>query len=146
MKNVSEKKTNTALSTPTRTTKEPFIGKAGEGNFFEASKPMNVPVIQTKSIINGPGDSYEQEADKKADQVMRKDGDAPETDAKESQQPNNDLNSTNGEPTVLPEVIISAGIKSADEIIGMIKTLQTELMSSTSSEREKQIVEGNPKN
>ena len=36
------------------------------------------PVVQTKLTVNTPGDQYEQEADRAADQVMRmQEGDAP---------------------------------------------------------------------
>lgn len=43
-----------------------------------AKSPFFAPVIQPKLTVNTPGDAYEQEADRIADQVMRmKDGDAP---------------------------------------------------------------------
>ncbi|MFZ4635595.1 MAG: DUF4157 domain-containing protein [Saprospiraceae bacterium] len=48
-----------------------FGGMQKAGSFF-------APTVQPKLTVNEPGDEYEQEADRLADQVMRmKDGDAP---------------------------------------------------------------------
>jgi hypothetical protein len=58
MKTGSEKSSTTTPST-LHSSSQPFFGKAVE------------PQVQTKMTVNTPGDKFEQEADKKADQVMR---------------------------------------------------------------------------
>jgi hypothetical protein len=58
MKTGSEKSSTTTPST-LHSSSQPFFGKTTE------------PQVQTKMTVNTPGDKLEQEADKKADQVMR---------------------------------------------------------------------------
>jgi hypothetical protein len=43
----------------------------GRGNFFAPANRAAVPSVQTKMTVNKPGDKFEQEADRVAEQVMR---------------------------------------------------------------------------
>lgn len=72
MKTGSEKSADTTSTTATRTSQEPFFGKKGEGGFFETARQGVPPFIQAKLTINQPGDMYEQEADRVADQVVQR--------------------------------------------------------------------------
>lgn len=72
MNTTAEKSTNATSSAATQTQEEPFFRKQGGGGFFEGAKTSNAPVVQAKLTINEPGDVYEQEADKMADQVVQR--------------------------------------------------------------------------
>ncbi|MFZ4635596.1 MAG: hypothetical protein ACOYNO_15430, partial [Saprospiraceae bacterium] len=62
------------MFTPSRQTGNYATKSATSSAFFDGGTPF----FQAKLTVNQPGDTYEQEADRVADQVMRmKDGDAP---------------------------------------------------------------------
>jgi hypothetical protein len=63
VKAAAEKTSTTASATRSDGVRQPFIARAGGGDF--------VPRVQTKMTVNKPGDKFEQEADKTADKVMR---------------------------------------------------------------------------
>ncbi|MBK7936666.1 MAG: hypothetical protein IPJ82_06060 [Lewinellaceae bacterium] len=72
MKANTEKSATTTSTTATQTTQEPFFGKKGGEGFFESAPQGNAPFIQAKLTVNQPGDIYEQEADRVADQVVQR--------------------------------------------------------------------------
>jgi hypothetical protein len=51
---------------------QPFFGKIGKHSFFKASDSHAKKVVQPKLKIGAPGDRYEQEADRIADQVVQR--------------------------------------------------------------------------
>lgn len=59
----AEKASTTASATRSDAARQPFVARAGGGDF--------VPRVQAKMTVNKPGDKFEQEADKTADKVMR---------------------------------------------------------------------------
>ncbi|MCX6218602.1 DUF4157 domain-containing protein [Spirosoma sp.] len=71
MKASSDKSTTTTPSPATQTSSQPFFAKAGGGDFSEPTRQTPAPAVQMKLTVNKPGDSFEQEADKTADKVMR---------------------------------------------------------------------------
>ncbi len=72
MKTSTEKSATTTSTTATQPTQEPFFGKKGGDGFFDNAQQGNAPFIQAKLTINQPGDIYEQEADRVADQVVQR--------------------------------------------------------------------------
>jgi hypothetical protein len=56
-------KSSTASATRTEALRQPFVARAGGGDFF--------PRVQAKMTVGKPGDKFEQEAGKTADNVMR---------------------------------------------------------------------------
>ena len=56
-------KSATASATRAEASRQPFIARAGGGDFF--------PRVQAKMTVGKPGDKFEQEADGRADKVMR---------------------------------------------------------------------------
>ena len=56
-------KNPTASATHAEASRQPFIGRAGGGDFFQR--------VQAKMTGGNPGDKFEQEADNTADNVMR---------------------------------------------------------------------------
>ncbi len=95
MKASTEKSATTTSTTATQPTQEPFFGKKGGDGFFDNAQQGNAPFIQAKLTINQPGDIYEQEADRVADQVVQR-------LAMPSSQPAAPLSSTTARP---PEAI-----------------------------------------
>lgn len=63
-------KTADVNSTTVAQAKELFFGKANEGGFFASKKSGSVSIVQAKLMVNEPGDVYEREADRVAEQVM----------------------------------------------------------------------------
>ena len=72
MKASTEKTATSTSTTATQTPQEPFFGKKGGEGFFESAPQGNAPFIQAKLTVNQPGDIYEQEADRVADQVVQR--------------------------------------------------------------------------
>jgi len=70
MKTSAEKSSSTTSKTVSRSANPAFFAKAGGGGFF-------APAIQMKMAVNKPGDKFEQEADRTADNVMRMENPAP---------------------------------------------------------------------
>ena len=71
MKSIAKKSSTTTSATATRAAKQPFFAKVGGGNFFAPAPHTAVPAVQMKMSVNKPGDKFEQEADKTADNVIR---------------------------------------------------------------------------
>jgi hypothetical protein len=63
MRTSAERSATTTSSTVSQAAREPFVARAGAGSFFAG--------VQAKMTVNRPGDTFEQEADKMADKVMR---------------------------------------------------------------------------
>ena len=91
MKSASEKSATTTSTTAAQTAQESFFGKKGGEGFFESAQQGNAPFIQAKLTVNQPGDIYEQEADRVADQVVQR-------LATPSSEPSTPLTSTSGQP------------------------------------------------
>lgn len=72
MKASTEKTATSTSTTATQTPQEPFFSKKGGEGFFENAPQGNAPFIQAKLTVNQPGDIYEQEADRVADQVVQR--------------------------------------------------------------------------
>lgn len=72
MKSSTEKSATTTSTTAMQTPQEPFFGKKGGDVFFKSAPQGNAPFIQAKLTVNQPGDEYEQEADRVADQVVQR--------------------------------------------------------------------------
>ena len=72
MKASTEKTATSTSTTATQTPQEPFFGKKGGDGFFESAPQGNSPFIQAKLTVNQPGDIYEQEADRVAEQVVQR--------------------------------------------------------------------------
>ena len=70
MRTSAEKTSTAASQTATQAARAPFIARAGGGDFFAPARG-GAPAVQAKMTVNKPGDKFEQEADKKADTVMR---------------------------------------------------------------------------
>jgi Domain of unknown function (DUF4157) len=81
MKTGAEKSSTTTSATITQAARRPFIARAGGGGFFAPAGRAQGPPVQMKMAVNKPGDTFEQEADKTADKVMRMP--APRADAPE---------------------------------------------------------------
>jgi len=71
MKATAEKSSATTSRTHSQTPSRPFFGKAGEGGFFESASHLSLSGIQFKMKVGQPGDTFEREADRMADKVMR---------------------------------------------------------------------------
>ena len=71
MKSIAKKSSTTTSVTATRAAQQPFFAKAGGGDFFAPATLTAVPAVQMKMAVNKPGDKFEQEADKMADNVIR---------------------------------------------------------------------------
>jgi hypothetical protein len=67
MRNSAEKSSTTTSPTITQAARQPFVARAGRGNFFAPARSS----VQPKMTVNERGDKFEQEADKMADKVMR---------------------------------------------------------------------------
>ena len=63
VKATAEKSSTTLPRRAREAARQPFIARAGGGDFF--------PRVQAKMTVSKPGDKFEQEADKTADKVMR---------------------------------------------------------------------------
>jgi len=69
MKSAAEKSSATS-TTVTQPAQQPFIARAGRGDFLAPAQAA-APAVQMKMEVNKPGDKFEQEADKMADNVIR---------------------------------------------------------------------------
>ena len=70
MKSSAEKSSTTTSTAVTQAANRPFIARSVDG-FFGPTKRTAAPAVQMKMEVNKPGDKFEQEADKMADNVVR---------------------------------------------------------------------------